>query len=74
MPDIASSRLTRLAELESRRRVDFARQREAFNRLGASQLSDAKFSDHAWDEYCDAVRALEARLEELENVIWSLRG
>jgi hypothetical protein len=74
MSDQAGSRLNRLAELELQRRADLARQRDAFNRLGVSQQSDAKFSNQAWDEYCEAVRVLEKRLEELESVIWSLRA
>lgn len=69
----APSQPGRLVKLDLQRRADLARQREAFSRLSASQLSDEKFSSRAWDEYCKSVRVLERRLKDVECVVWSLR-
>lgn len=63
-----------LERLERARIEGFERQRAALNRLGPDPLSgDPAVVEAAWAEYCDAIRSLEACVEELETLIWKLR-
>jgi hypothetical protein len=69
-----SSGLEQLDRLERLRLAGFERQRAALNRIGADPLADdpAKV-EAAWADYCDAIRELEACVEELESLIWQLK-
>lgn len=71
MPDSNVPDLSAFDRLERRRRDQHARQRVAFNDLGAA--TDAAGAQAAWTEYCGVVRQLEESIAELEMLIWNLR-
>jgi hypothetical protein len=74
MKEEHSSGLEQLDELERLRLAGFERQRAALNRIGADPLAgDQAKVEAAWADYCAAIRALEACVEELETLIWKLR-
>jgi hypothetical protein len=69
-----SSGLEQLDRLERLRLAGFERQRAALNRIGADPLAGEPAKvEAAWADYCDAIRVLEACVEELETLIWKLR-
>jgi hypothetical protein len=69
-----SSGLEQLDRLERLRLAGFERQRAALNRIGADPVAGEPTQvEAAWTEYCDAIQALEACVEELESLIWQLK-